>query len=568
MVKLRQIPSDRISGRMASPLTPAILRLSIIERPIVYRLAAIGVVALAALVQSMFGFAPVGQNMMDLFTFLDGAHRIRMGQIPHVDFISSLGAGTYFLHLTSLTFAAPGFSVFWANLLFLVLMLPVLLQLPEFLGVRRAAFVFALTAIAILAPINIDFGAHCELNFNTGYNRWGAAILICAFVLMHSQRRVKYEAISWLILLTYAFLIKINFFAVVLGAIIIKIIIAPRFRICGLGAIAFFVSLLLSVELLSGSVSGYARDVSMAARVNQESIVPMLIGTIRKFRLTFALLVVFSGVVAYYGVKALISVNASGRLSLAGALAVLRVPLSLAYMVFGTIFAESQNLGGIGFYPLLVLAALAPLRPGWMSLPLPTALRIAVAAAVTAPFLYCAGYATACYGAHIFIRKLYTGIGDIAPLFPEFSAHKRVIAEQYDLERLEASRGLRDWVLHRDPRLYIFYLREVSDAVNVLRKEFGDSPPPMRTLDFADPFPALLKAPPAPGGYIALHYLRTISTKSYVPAERYFDGIRLVLVPNCYLFELNPELVALYAPYLDKNFQPRRITNCWSAYVR
>ncbi|CAN1507662.1 hypothetical protein MCEMSEM23_00682 [Rhabdaerophilaceae bacterium] len=522
---------------------------------------------LALLIHAAIPSGPVSQNMMDLFTFIDGAYRIESGQIPHVDFISSLGSGTYLIYVIARQFVADGLLIFWSNLVFWVLCLPVVFWLPQILPASRALPVVVVAFVAVMIPVNIDFGFQCGFNYNTGYNRWGAALLLLYFSSLFGRSRDLYSSpFVDALVLVYAFLIKINFFAVVAVALVLLALLRGRNRIPALYAFGIFFLVLMGLELGFSMVSGYFRDLGSVAAVNQGAIVPMLMKAIRANLLQcIAMMLVILGL-ALAALRPALDLFWRRPFSLGRALVLARPNLLVGYVLTTSLVSESQNLGGIGMVPALALLASGLPLPRLMPAFPWVILRTAVAASILVPWLVISAHNMGCLAKQVGLQRAQRSFTDIAPDFASFAANQVYIAEQFNPEMLERERRRRDWILHLDPRLYVFYMREISDLLAVLRVNY--SSPITRTLDFADPIPALLGSKPARGSYIAMHHLRTISPASYVAPDKLFAGVNLVLAPTCALFELNNDMVKLYEPYLRQNFREVRLTRCWRAFER
>ena len=369
-------------------------------------------------------------------------------------------------------------------------------------------------------------------------------------------------------LLALTFFLKVNFFVVTLGAFVLQCILYRRLRKEIIWGFLTFALALLVLDVFTGMIRGYLRDIGLAAAVNQGAIIPLLAKAFSEYFWVFMPAVALLGVQGLRVVDRILRHIRSTRSPLRLMLGAARPWLLCGYVIAGTLLSESQNLGGIGPMPLAALFFAPRLSTRGLMARLANVTGLLIPVFALVPWLWVIAGTGACIGRQVLLQRSFAPITDIAPDFPEFAAHRRVIADQYTSARLEADRRLRDWVLHRDPRLYVFYFREMSALLAAIRADYGASLPPTRTLDFADPVPALLGSKPAPGAYIALHYLRTISDVSYIPAETYFSGIALVFVPRCALFELNEAMVDLYRPYLKLNFRRRALTPCWDVYER
>ncbi|HYI30402.1 MAG TPA: hypothetical protein VD863_21385, partial [Bradyrhizobium sp.] len=239
--------------------------------PINGRIIAIGastvvIVAMAALIHVV----PYGRAIWDFVFVLDGAYRIGLGQIPHVDFASPIGALT--LYLTWLAERIfPGGQPFIGlhALAWLIMVPPFAVIAPRIRSVWGFAGSFAVLALVVLVPYTLDPTMLSEISYFATYNRFATAILFLAglwFVLP----KARGDGVLLGYLLTALIFFKITAAIAMLGLVVSSVLLG-RAR-----PAVLFVMLAIAgaaaglVELVTGGlVSGYLRDIAAMSALNR-----------------------------------------------------------------------------------------------------------------------------------------------------------------------------------------------------------------------------------------------------------------------------------------------------------
>ena len=514
---------------------------------------AIGVAGTALALFYVFGLSslPISANFQDWLTLLDGAARQEAGQRAHVDFQTLIGPMSYWLTSVSLRLN-PGAGAFLTlHALALLMALPaVLLILRHSEGWARP-MVLLLFLVTMLAPFNLDAGPACVLNYNGTYNRWGSGLLLAMAVALCSARdweRSDVLLASLVLLLAFSLKTTIGGSAVLMvGLAVLGRRLAPKpvLTVAGLFAIGF-----LALDLMTGVVRSHLADLLGVWRLSgetQRSLV--LIGLAR------------------YGVEltlALLGLAALGRYQRVG------LP-GFAWQagLIGAIFlSDAFTYGGLPMIPVLgiflarrgaVYAAPTPAMVGMLA---------AMAAVLLLPLAKILMFNPACLAKNAFSAT------DLRPLdlpgraLAGFRAHRIYLEAQPSAEEMRV-RGstLGDEAFHRDPAAQVFALRAAAEAAAVLVQRYPVAPG-HRTLDFADPFAVMLNWVPPTGAPVTLHVGRTLGPGHFPPAERFFAGVRVVLVPTCSLFQENRTLIALYRDTLARDFTREPLTSCWDIHTR
>ena len=139
-------------------------------------IAAAGLVTL--LMAQSITTVPYGRAIWDFLFLLDGAYRISIGQVPHVDFVSPVGPASLYL-----TFAAekllPGANPFASlHALAFLLTLPALAMLARrFRSGAETTGALALLAVIMLVPFTLDRTHLSEISYFASYNRFASGLL-------------------------------------------------------------------------------------------------------------------------------------------------------------------------------------------------------------------------------------------------------------------------------------------------------------------------------------------------------------------------------------------------------
>jgi hypothetical protein len=208
---------------------------------------------------------PLGPNYWDLYTYVDTAYRVSVGQLPHVDFfvpVGSLGYGLYILVYKAFPAAHTLLAVQYCILL---VALPIMAVIVLDVSKRSRTEALALSIPFVffaLMPINgIEFYPSPGFDGFGNYNRHVALMLyVLAAAVLFVEHRGKTSAIAFIILLSL-FLIKITGFIVGLVFVIHGAMagrLAWRASALSLALSAIVLGL---VEWHNGLISAYITDI-------------------------------------------------------------------------------------------------------------------------------------------------------------------------------------------------------------------------------------------------------------------------------------------------------------------
>jgi hypothetical protein len=527
------------------------------------------ILALAALLHVI----PYGRAVWDFVFILDGAYRIGVGQIPHVDFSSPIGALTLYLtYLAERVF--PGGQPFIGlhALAWLIMVPPFAVIAQRIQSGWGFAAGFAVLAVVVLVPYTLDPTMLSEISYFATYNRFATAILFLA-ALWYVLPKARGDGVWLGYLLTALILIKITA-AVAMVGLVVAAVLLGRAR-----PAALFVMLLVAVasmgliEVMTGGlVSGYLHDIAAMSALNRGGAVYRLAAVSARSWLP---LVVTIGIV----------VLAARELDFSRAV---RRPLGFpretlvreafavdtALLVAVALAAESQNTGGVG----LIAAAAALFHPrlyvdrGW---------RLTAAALLGATLvLPLADIAEKRVVSTVVREKQGTTDHGFATFLPGMRVPNATLAgarlmtrlQTESLPSLEAadSNGfdLDGDPASTSPATRAAWAISVAEAgANFQRLGYASKAQRYTTIDFAESFPRLLGLTPARGISLAMDFGRTVPAYSVAQASAYLasaDGVffRTCVIPGA---NTNP---ATFRTVLEREFTRHTLHPCWDFYSR
>ncbi len=545
---------------------------------------AIAVIAVCLLL-SLPVSVPIGPMYWDVYIYYDAANRIFSGQAPILDFFTPVGPLGYYLFAGWLAVFPNGQPALMAHWSLLAVTAP-LMALVVWDVQRRSRIV----ALALLFPFLI----FALLPFNTRefypfpgsdafgiYNRQVCQMLyvLVAAILFMQERRLLAVVITLAIMAM--FFLKITGF-VAGGIIAAYAFMAGRvpLRYAVASAIAFF-AILGILEIATGIVSAYVRDILLLVEMNSGTLAPRFL---QSASLNFGMLAP-TGMLALlliWSNRAKLIGRAKGAFTRASLVEAAAFFDSKAFWLLVVLFAgilfETQNTGSqalIFLWPV-VLAVILGIggmisRPALMiavaGLSAAISLPPAVAIAERAARAYVGGIKNTHLEAsnlktfgHVNMREeVADRVEHMLGFYPE---HRALYDDMIAVGELPTP------VLYSDFDFQIIYLSAVDraiDSIHALEAARGVRFETIASLNFVNPFPWLMdrraprhiaigadpfRAVPAPG-----------SAEETAVAET-----DLVLYPTCPPTTANAALYKLYEPALVKH-RRIRLDACYDAFV-
>ena len=106
------------------------------------------------------------------------------------------------------------------------------------------------------------------------------------------------------------------------------------------------------------------------------------------------------------------------------------------------------------------------------------------------------------------------------------------------------------------------YVRTLQSGVALLREQ-GVKDATLMTLDFANPFPALLDLPPALGDPWCIHVDRHISLETALAGEELFADAAYIMIPTSHYWRERDFLLDIYGDYLAKAYSTAAENDHW-----
>jgi hypothetical protein len=513
---------------------------------------------------------PYGRAIWDFVFVLDGAYRISLGQVPHVDFASPIGALTLYLTYAAQTLFAGGNAFVGLHVLMWLLLLPVMAALaPRFAG--NAAFLAALglLALIVLLPMTLDSTHLSEISYFASYNRFATGLLfLTGLWLVLPKSRHDWLLLAYVLLLL--FFLKITAAAVAVGILLAAVVLGRCGVRCVVAAVVSFAIGLVAVQAANGLVLAYFADVASMSALNRGGAVYALF--FAGFRNWLPLAITAGLAIAATAAAA----RSSGRIRprFLAAVGILlhqeAFAVDAVLLVAAALFAESQNTGGLG---LIAAAALFFHPAAWGARKLATALLLG---ALCFPVF------------DIAVKRPLTALTREREPAPEQAVAELIPGTRVPLSTYEGSRLFAriaaEWLpLARQVEAARFFLTpdpttnapaaqlawatSAVEAAHVFdQRGYRSRANRYATLAFADPFSRLLHVAPATGVALVMHTGRTIPTFSADRARAYLASADGVFVGTCDVSD--GALQPVFRSVLQSDFEQLPLTNCWDFYVR
>lgn len=538
-------------------------------------------VALIGLCLSFPLEVPLGESFWDTYIYIDGAHRLSVGQEIYRDFHAPVGPLNYILFdlLSSLfPHGNVALTIQWGLMLVTV---PVIATICWFALERGAFAAFALLLPYLLfsiLPFNImSWNAFPGVDGFGYYNRHSAVLLYLLVATLFFVRRQSALIILISVLLLSLAFVKINGFAVA-GLILALALLTRRIGlVTTLGVAALCLSLVAGLEIVTGGVSAYLASMWRLAANNESVLLSNLVTTVSaRFDVILA-----ASLLALY-------LFASRYRAGANLLAAFdrdhpRAPMPnrldqdwlwLSAMIVADVLFESQNFGGAAFvsvwpFLLVLLLATAPGRRAQLS-PL-----IVLIALVSLPTVTKMLHSTA-RAAATSVRDTSIGTENLPPSM-SFSAKTLtvdaaekaipVLARGRDTyESYADSNILPAYWLYFDHRFQVTVLKTMDDVIAAIRERearLGRHYEVIDVRDFANPITAVMGRTPARGVSIGGDPYRAVLPLTDEEAKALSEA-DLVLLPTCPVTAARKKLLRDYEKAYA-GFNRITLTDCFEA---
>lgn len=510
---------------------------SLTDKRVPVRALLLAIAAICALLLVLPGVTITTSYLNDLFIFLDGAHRIASGQVPNRDFHTPLGPLSFYIPaigywlsgtmggamphgmaLTTLVFALPLAHVLSSR------MRP-LLALPY--------GIFLLLIVAV--PMNLGESI-AELSFAMFYNRigWASLGVLLAMYLQPTQPRPWQGALdaacaATLILITLY--TKITYGVVAL-AFVTFLLLDSRQRPWAAASLGLVLACSIVIEAFWQSSLAYFDDLRLASQVSGSRRFTDFATAFRRNGFDYAALAPPVALLLWR-TRSLRDLIFFGLCAVPGLL------------------IQSQNSQAWGILTIhagIVVATERLLRLEQTSGPQTLRTSPVAAGAVLLSVVVVLPTLVHC----LMALGFYTAVGIARS------------GKAVELAQFKEIRLISPW-LTGERTLMDTYLESIEDGARAL-ESLTVRPSKVSVLDFSNPFSAGLNLTPPRGDSAWLHWGRNIGKTHFIPPERLFADVQMLMVPK---WGINPTpLLELYRLYLEDTFEPLRETAGWTIYRR
>lgn len=524
---------------------------------------------------------PIGASFWDTYIYIDGAHRLSVGQEIYEDFHAPVGPLNYILfNLLSSLFPHGNVALIiqWSMMLVTA---PVMATICWFALERGRFAAFALLLpylIFSILPFNtLTWNAFPGIDGFAYYNRHSAVLLYLTVAsLFFVRSQLALTGLLSVLLLTLAFT-KINGFAAA-GLILFAALCAHRIGLRTSAAVAVIcLASTALVEALTGSVSAYLNSVMRLLARNDGDLLPKLVTTVSAHFdaiVVASLLALYLFVVGRRGGGDLVAefdgdfprTPAPNRLD--------RDWLWLGVLIVANTLFESQNYGGLGFISLwpFLLALFLAQAPAKLVPLSPVIVLIALLALPKATEILHSG-----------VRAAATSVRDVEietehlPPRMRFSAKALTVAAaqksrpilasgRHIYQKYAEAEILPAYWLYFDHRFQVNVLETMDDVIGAIHQreaETGHRYEVIDVRDFANPITAIMGRTPARGVSIGGDPYRTVLPLTDREADLLSDT-DIVLIPTCPVTSARLKLLADYAKAYA-GFNLIELTECFQA---
>lgn len=527
---------------------------------------------------------PLGPNYWDTDVYLDAIYRIRLGQVPSVDFFAPVGPLGYWLAAAIQSVFPNAHPMLLVNWAVLPVALPILALLVLEVGgySRRKALALLLPALLFaLLPVNLH-SLNPAPGFD-GYGHYNRHISLLVYLLVATLLFVRSRALRiGLVAALMVAMILLKITGAVAGALIIGYAaLADRLHLRDAGLVAAIVLAALGLlDAMTGVVRPYLRDILVLLSINSSSLLPRFLTVASvKFNVVGPCLALISAL-TFAAWR-----DRSGPPTLANLRTVAASPLGWFAVVFAALFLfETQNTGSlefIGLWPVLLLI----LAEWWRRSDAMRSLVLVLVLTATLPSLviYVERSTRVLLSAPTYAKLDLPDLGPLGrtSLKRELADRAQVMLDHYathqDSYRDLMKRGqvpsailyMPSATIYSQPDDQATWLLETQQAVSAIRAWEADNHRHLEslyTLDFVDPLNWILGRTPPRHLPIGIDPSRTnpALAPDTLAALAATDAI---LVPKCPPTTDRAMIADDFAPAL----QGRRLialAPCWDMYLR
>ncbi|MCC0035562.1 MAG: hypothetical protein H6887_09900 [Hoeflea sp.] len=540
-----------------------------------------GTVLALAIALSLPVELPIGESFWDTYIYIDGAHRLSIGQEIYRDFHAPVGPLNYILFDWLGSLFPHGNVALVIQWCMMLVTLPVVAVICLHARERGpfAAFGLLLPYLMFsLLPFNVtSWNVFPGVDGFAYYNRHSSVLLyLLVATLFFVRSQIALVGLVSVLLLSLAF-VKISGFAIA-GLILAFALLTRRIGVrVSIAIAAVCLSVVAVLEVSTGSVSAYLHSVLRLLAANDGVLLTNLVTTVSA---RFDVILVAAILAAYLlrirlrgGENLLAGFDRDhprnpqpGRLD--------QDWLWLGVLILANTVFESQNYGGAAFvsiWPLLLvlMLATAPERSPRLS-----------------PLLVLVGliaFPTATKVLHSAARAAATTINNVAVETEHLPANMRFSAKALTVEAAAAARPILSggratyekyadanilpaYWLYFDHRFQVNVLKTIDEVIGAIRQreaDFGHHYEVIDLRDFANPVTAAMGRTPARGVSIGGDPYRAVLPLTG-EEESLLAQTDLVLLPTCPVTVARKKLHQKYRAAYE-GFNRIALTDCFDA---
>jgi hypothetical protein len=527
---------------------------------------------------------PIGPNYWDLFTYVDTAYRISIGQLPHVDFFIPVGPLGYYLYIFLSKTFAQAHTLLAVHYSILLIALPLMVVIAWQARIKSNAEALALVIPFILfgaLPINvIELYPSPGLDGYGNYNRHSALLLfLLACNLLFVPNR-KLAAIISVTIIIALFLTKITACLIAMVLVLQAMIVGRVSLRWIVYSVIAFASLLFVTEMRTGLIRHYVSDIIELVGMNTGFLLPRIL-TVLSVKLNVILpAILLVGLVVWSdhaNLKSLLK-DLLTRQSLTSFRSLVDHDFMwlLALLIGGMVF-ETQNTGSHEFillWPAIVIIMRRYPLP-WSKGAIPV-LVLSAAVVVQTPISVIHRGLRAIMSMPKYQPLEAPLLGPIGRLSakPEIMLQSRAMLSHYadsraSYERMTKRNVLPSYILFSEIDFQVSWVLSTQEAANAILQYEAEKRirfEKIATLDFVDPIPFMLKRIPLRDLSIGNDPDRTLAKiGAHVIAE--VNAADAILIPLCPPTNARSAILNAYA----KDMSNRRVvalTPCFNMLVK
>lgn len=511
-------------------------------------------------------------RLHDVVIFLDGIYRVGVGQVPHLDFASPLGAFAFCW--PQVAGWLPGLDATLADGQALLTVLCVIAA--TWLALSRLTLVVGVvyvTLVALLVAAPMEPGGSTKaVSFAMYYNRiCYAMVLLPLLLIAPSASRVR--------LLPYALLfaatgfvtlhLKITFFAAWLGIVVFVVLMQRALRPALYVALVLMATAMVAIEVwVPGFYEAYLRDLRLAGgvRLGDGKLPGEVADAVARNALLFGIIVWAARNIAsrLYMEKVSRILFVSGvAMILLGATVVfilnvqqdfIVLPEALLLVLASMLMRVEHGEGQVSrLYILLILLAVLALGPELTGrvAALNKYYRGAEVVRITYPFQVPVEVST-----RLAVREKGVSV------FAAFGSDGVITVPE--MRAVMTSMGSKQEIYQED---YLYSIVRGLDALRDVMRVHGSGT--VMTVDYSNPFPALLHLPPVHGDYLWYHDGVNVGVGDLPPPEKFFPGVKYVLVPQVPARMRSRDFVLeTYGPWIVDHYHRVDNGGIWEIWLR